>query len=75
MNRLKLPPLVQIALHIAFMTFYNAQGQGLITDDHTGKWATSVMGSIQSVLAIYGIFSPSPNGKTPGPSRPSADKR
>lgn len=75
MNRRKLSPYVQIVLHLVFMTFYNAQGQGLIPDDHTGKWATTVMGSLQSVLAIYGIFSPSPNGKASGSSKPEADKR
>ena len=73
MSRRKLSPYVQIALHLAMLIFYSAKGQGLISDDHTGKWATTVMGSLQSVLAIYGVFSPSPNGKASGSPKPAAD--
>jgi len=65
MNKSALPPWVQIVLHLAFAVFYNANNQGLIPEDHLGRWVTSIVGSLQTVLAIYGIFTPSPNGGTP----------
>jgi hypothetical protein len=65
MNKSALPPWVQIAFHLGFVVFATANNQGLIPDDHAGKWATTIATSLQTVLAIYGIFTPSPNGGTP----------
>lgn len=59
-NQLKIPPYLQIMIHVLCVVFYNAQAQGLFSDEHTVKWVVSVIGSVQSVLAVYGIFSPSP---------------
>lgn len=74
-RRMKVSPWVQIFLHIAFGIFYTAQLAGLIADDHTGKWLTVVVGQVQSGLAIYGIFTPSPNGKLVISSKRDAEKR
>ncbi len=59
-NQIKIPPYLQIMIHVMCVVFYNAQAQGLFSDENTVKWVTSVIGSVQSVLAVYGIFSPAP---------------
>ena len=72
-NQIKIPPYLQIILHVLCAIFYSANGQGLIPDEHTAKWIITVIGSIQSVLAIYGIFTPSPSNSVQ-PSPPGGSK-
>jgi hypothetical protein len=72
-NTISIPPYLQIILHILCAIFYSANGQGLIPDEHTAKWIITVIGSIQSVLAIYGIFTPSPSSSVQ-PSPPGGSK-
>jgi hypothetical protein len=73
-NQINIPPYLQIILHILCAIFYSANGQGLIQDEHTAKWIITIIGSTQSVLAIYGIFTPSPNAPVQPPP-PGGAKR
>lgn len=73
-NQIQIPPYLQIILHILCAIFYSANGQGLIPDEHTAKWIITIIGSTQSVLAIYGIYTPSPTNPVQ-PPQPDRDKR
>ena len=57
---LPMPPWVQIVLHFAFISWYNLQSQALIPHDPIWQVATSLIGSAQTVLIIYGIYTPPP---------------
>jgi len=73
-KQIQIPAYAQIGLHILCAIFYSANGQGLIPDEHTAKWIITVIGSTQSVLAIYGIYTPSPTNPVQ-PPQPDRDKR
>lgn len=66
-NTLNIPPYIQITIHILCVIFYNANGQGLVQDEYTAKWITTIIGSAQSVLGIYGVFTPAPTSAKPSP--------
>ena len=60
MSKITINPYVQIAAHLLCLIFYSANSQGLIPNEMVAKWITTVIGSTQSILAIYGIYTPSP---------------
>lgn len=68
-NQLKIPPYLQVIIHILCTIFYNAQAQDLFSDEKLAKWVICVVGSVQSVLAIYGVFSPAPPNKSIEPKQ------
>lgn len=71
-NTLNIPPYIQITIHILCVIFYNANGQGLVQDEYTAKWITTIIGSAQSVLGIYGVFTTPPTSAKP--SSPSGKR-
>ena len=69
-----LPAPIQMFLHFVFLVVYGAQAQGLLADDPLGHWLILVVGSLQTVLALHGLYTPPPSRGT-GVTGPRADQQ
>jgi hypothetical protein len=56
----QLPVWAQMALHFCFLVLWGAQAGELLPDGDIGHWIVLIAGSGQTVLAVYGIYTPPP---------------
>jgi hypothetical protein len=55
-----IPSSVQMVLHFCFLVLWGAQAGSLLPDGDAGHWIVLIAGSLQTVLAVHGIYTPPP---------------
>ena len=55
------PPTVQMVLHFCFLVIWGAQAGELLPGGDAGHWIVLIVGSLQTVLAVHGIYTPPPS--------------